>query len=299
MARDLPPLNAVRMFETVARELSFTRAAERLHVTQGAVSRQIKLLEGELGQALFHRRGRQLELTDAGQQYREFVDDALRMIRQGTARIRERGSSPKLSLSVLPSFAARWLIPRMYGFQEQYPELEIWLGTSYDTIDFERETDVDAGIRFGRGRWPDVHVEPLVVERVAPVCTPDIAARLREPRDVLKFKLFGDKPPWDEWQPWLAAHGLESAGWEPGLSNDFSVILQAAVEGQGVAMARDLLVADDLTAGRLVRPFSAGMRSQFNYYFVCARRRAADSDLQSFVAWLRTAMQDTLDAAWS
>ena len=299
MARDLPSLNAVRMFETVARELSFTRAAERLHVTQGAVSRQIRQLEDELGQALFRRRGRRLELTDAGKQYREFVEDGLRMIRRGTARIRERGSAPRLSLTVLPSFAARWLIPRLHGFQEQHSELEIWLGTSYDTIDFESDTDVDAGIRFGRGHWPDVHVEPLVVERVSPVCTPDIAERLDEPRDVLKFKLFGDKPPWDEWQPWLEAHGVESVGWEPGLSNDFSVILQAAVEGQGVAMARDLLVADDLIAGRLVRPFPAGVRSQFNYYFVCSRRRADDAHLQSFVAWLRTAMQETLDAAWS
>lgn len=299
MARDLPSLNAVRVFETVARELSFTRAAERLHVTQGAVSRQIKQLEAELGQALFHRRGRQLELTEAGQQYREFVDEGLRMIRQGTARVRERGSSPRLSLTVLPSFAARWLIPRMQAFQEQHPALEIWLGTSYETIDFERDTDVDAGIRFGRGRWSDVHVEPLVVERVAPVCTPDIAERLKEPRDVLKFKLFGDKPPWDEWQPWLEANGIKSARWESGLSNDFSVILQAAVEGQGVAMARDLLIADDLVAGRLVRPFPVGVRSQFNYYFVCSRRRADDTDLQSFVAWLRTAMHDTLDAAWS
>lgn len=299
MAGDLPSLNAVRMFETVARELSFTRAAERLHVTQGAVSRQIKLLEDDLGQSLFHRRGRRLELTEAGQQYRQFVDDALRTIRQGTARIRERGSSPRLALTVLPSFAARWLIPRLHAFQKQHSELEIWLGTSYDAIDFERDTDVDAGIRFGRGRWPDVHVEPLVMERVAPVCTPDIAERLREPRDVLKFKLFGDKPPWDEWQLWLEANGLSSERWEAGLSNDFSVILQAAVEGQGVALARDLLVADDLTAGRLVRPFSTGVCSQLNYYFVCARRRADDPDLQSFVAWLRTAMQDTLDAAWS
>ena len=299
MARDLPPLNAVRMFETVARELSFTRAAERLHITQGAVSRQIKLLEDELGQALFHRRGRRLKLTEAGQQYREFVDDALRMLRQGTARMRERGSSPRLSLTVLPSFAARWLIPRLHGFQERNPELEIWLGTSYDAVDFERDTDIDAGIRFGRGRWPEVHVEPLVVERVSPVCTPAIAERLGEPRDVLNFKLFGDKPPWDEWQPWLALYGLGSARWEPGLSNDFSVILQAAVEGQGVAMARDLLVADDLTAGRLVRPFPTGVRSQFNYYFVCSRRRADDPNLQSFVTWLRTAMQETVDAAWS
>ena len=299
MERGLPSLNAVRMFETVARELSFTRAAEQLHVTQGAVSRQIKLLEDELGQRLFHRRGRQLELTEAGLKFREFVDDALRLIRQGTARVREHGSSPRLSLTVLPSFASRWLIPRLHGFQELHAELDIWLGTSYDTIDFERDTDVDAGIRFGRGRWPDVHVEPLVIERVAPVCTPDIAARLKEPRDVLSFKLFGDKPPWDEWQPWLEMNGLKSTRWKPGLSNDFSVILQAAVEGQGVAMARDLLVADDLTAGRLVRPFSEGVSSQFNYYFVCSQRRADDPALQSFVTWLRKSMQDTLDAVWS
>lgn len=298
MSRDLPSLNAIRMFEAAARELSFTRAADRLHVTQGAVSRQIKLLEDELGTALFRRQGRGLALTEAGEQYREIVDDALRTIRQGTARIRRRGKPPTLSLSVLPSFASRWLIPRLQDFQLQHPEINIWLGASYEPVDFERDVEIDAAIRFGRGRWPGIHVESLVEERVAPVCTADLAAKLRQPRDVLSYKRFGDKPPWDEWEPWLRSVGVEAELDDLGLSSDFSVILQAAAQGQGVAMARDLLVADDLKASRLVRPFAHGVSSRFNYYFVCSARRAADPGLQSFVTWLRAAMQETVDAVW-
>lgn len=296
--RDLPSLNAIRMFEAAAQELSFTRAAERLHVTQGAVSRQIKLLENELGKPLFRREGRRLALTEAGEQYRAVVDEALAAIRRGTARLRQQGKAPTLTLSVLPSFAARWLIPRLQAYQAQHPDLNLWLGASYEPVDFDKDTDIDAGIRFGRGRWPGVHVEPLVEERVAPVCTADIATALKEPRDVLRFKLFGDRPPWDEWQPWLRSQNVDVIPDDLGLSSDFSVILQAAAEGQGVAMARDLLVADDLKAGRLVRPFAHGIASRFNYYFVCAPRRAEDPVLKSFVTWLRSAMTETLDACW-
>jgi len=298
MPRDLPNLNAIRMFEAAARELSFTRAADRLNVTQGAVSRQIKLLEEELGRELFHRCGRRLALTEAGDQYREVVDGALRAIRRGTARLRQQGSTLSLTLSVLPSFASRWLIPRLQRFQAQNPSLNIWLGTSYRVIDFDRDPDIDAAIRFGRGQWPGTHVVPLVREQVAPVCTPDLAAQLKEPRDVLKFKLLGDKPPWDEWQPWLAAQGINTPIEAPGLSSDFSIILQAAVEGHGVAMARDLLVADDLKAGRLVRPFPRGVASVFNYYYVCSPERAEEPALTAFGDWLRVAMQQTLDECW-
>ncbi|HEX9877284.1 MAG TPA: transcriptional regulator GcvA [Gammaproteobacteria bacterium] len=298
MARDLPSLNAVRMFEVAARELNFTRAAERLHVTQGAVSRQIKQLEAELGQALFRREGRRLVLTDAGEQYRGVVDEALAVIRQGTSRLRDHGRDSKLTLSVLPSFASRWLIPRLQSYQSLHPDLDLWLGTSYDPVDFTRPTEIDAAIRFGRGGWSGTHVEPLVQERVAPVCTPDIGAKLTKPSDVLKFKLLGDKPPWDEWQPWLHSQGIRRAHDAPALSSDFSIILQAAVEGHGVALARDLLVADDLRAGRLVRPFPRGVYSAFNYYFVCSPLRAGEPHIRSFLEWLREAMQKTVANCW-
>jgi len=277
-ARDLPSLNAVRVFETVAQELNFTRAADRLNVTQGAVSRQIRQLEDEIGVALFRREGRQLALTEAGRQYRDVVESSLAALRQGTARLRHSSGSPRLNLTVLPSFAGRWLIARLQDFQATNPELNIWLGTSYEPIDFERDLEVDAGIRFGRGRWPNVHIVPLVEEQVAPVCTPDLAAQLRD--------------------TWLDANGVKRAVYEPRLSNDFSVILRAAVEGQGVAMARDLLVADDLKAGRLVRPFPGSVPSQFNYFFVCSPRRAADPALIGFVDWLRAAMRATLAECW-
>jgi len=298
MVRDLPSLNAVRVFETVAQELNFTRAADRLNVTQGAVSRQIRQLEDEVGVALFRREGRQLALTEAGRQFRDVVESSLGALRQGTARLRQSSGSPRLNLTVLPSFAGRWLISRLQDFQAANPELNIWLGTSYEPIDFERDLEVDAGIRFGRGRWPNVHTVPLAEEQVAPVCTPNLAAQLREPRDVLKYKLFGDKPPWDEWDTWLDANGVKRAVYEPRLSNDFSVILRAAVEGQGVAMARDLLVADDLKAGRLVRPFPSSVPSRFNYFFVCSPRRAADPALLNFVDWLRGAMRETIAECW-
>ena len=299
MARDLPSLNAIRMFEAAARELNFTHAGDVLNVTQGAVSRQIKLLEEELGEALFDRNGPRLTLTPAGQEYRLVVEDALQIIRQGTARLRQRDDSPKLTLSVLPSFASRWLVPRLEAFQAQNPDLKIWLGTSYDYVDFAQQGDVDAAIRFGRGSWPDVHVEPLVVERLSPVCAPDLAERLSEPGDLLKFKLLSEEPPWDEWNRWLTAEALSGSADMPALSSDFAVLLQAATEGQGVALGRDLLVADDLRVGRLVRPYPRGIRSIYNYYFVCSLERVDVPEIQTFLIWLRGEMQETIRQVWA
>jgi len=297
--RDLPSLNAIRMFEAAARELNFTQAADGLNVTQGAVSRQIKLLEEELGELLFHRDGPRLTLTPAGQEYRLVVVDALRIIRQGTARLRQRDDSLKLTLSVLPSFASRWLVSRFEAFQVLNPELKIWLGTSYEKVDFSQPGDVDVAIRFGRGIWPEAHVETLVEEQLSPVCAPEFAERMVEPRDLLEFKLLCEEPPWDEWHRWLSAEALGGSADMPAYSSDFSVLLQAATEGQGIALGRDLLVADDLNAGRLVRPFARGIRSDYHYYFVCSPERIDAPEIQTFLAWLRGEMQETVRQTWA
>lgn len=294
MSRDLPPLNALRMFEAAAQHLNFTRAAEALHITQGAVSRQIKLLEEQLGQQLFVRDGPRLTLTETGQEYSRIVQQALEIVRQGTARLRQPEAQARLRISVLPSFAARWLVHRLVDFHRQQPDITVWLSSSYDLIDFNRSDEVDVGIRLGRGGWAGVYSEPLGREHMNLVCAPTVAADLREPGDVLRHKILAAGPPHDEWNRWFETMGLQPIPIPPTLSRDYSVLLEATAQGTGVALARDLLVAGDLERGRLVRPFAASFESSVQYHFVCPMQRIKEPPIQTLLAWLKGTAESTI-----
>jgi len=257
--RRLPPLNALKAFEAAARHEGFTRAAEELFVTQGAVSHQVKALEEELGVKLFNRERQRLVITEAGREYLTTLRDAFDRIALGTERLLQRQSSGALTVSTSPDFAAKWLVSRLGRFAEAYPEIELKLAALMHRVDFARE-DVDLAIRHGDGQWPELDAVNLSTEELFPVCSPSlmtVRGGLREPEDVLRFPLLhlDDRR---DWSRWLEAAGATGEGVLHGpILNHASMLIDAAIDGQGIALARTMLAASDLIAGRLVRPFPA------------------------------------------
>lgn len=287
MRRRLPPLNALRAYEAAARHLSFTRAAEELFVTQAAVSHQVKALEQHLGVKLFRRMNRSLLLTEAGQAYLPAVGRALDLLDEATRRLRsdDRGT---LTVSTLPSFAARWLVPRLGRFFQAHSEIDIRVAPSVALVDFDSD-DVDAAIRYGKGQYPGLRVDRLLEEDLYPVCSPrllDGRPPLREPADLRRHILLHDDP--SEWSKWLRAAGVADvvdASRGP-VFTDSSMLIQAAIAEQGVALARHVLAADDVAAGRLVRPFGLSIPADYAYFFVCPETSAERPKIAAFRGWL-------------
>jgi len=291
MPRDLPSLNAIRVFESAARHLNFSRAADELNVTQSAVSRQIKLLEEQLGQPLFRRAGPTLSLTKPGAIYQVKVAEALAVLRRGTAELRRADASPTLTVSVLPTFASKWLVPRLGEFEREQPEVRLRLDPSYGVIDFVTEPDVDVAIRLGRGGWPGVHASRLTALHVFPICSPATARRLRKPADILRQCVLTDDSIYDEWPRWFDAAGVDYQPVETRHFSDDSMLLQAAIAGQGITLTRAIIAQDELDTGRLVRPFDMRILSAFQYHFVCSPERFGEPDIQVFHAWLKRALR--------
>ena len=287
MAR-LPTLNALRAFEAAGRHLSFTRAAQELHVTQAAVSHQIKSLEEQLGMRLFRRGARGLLLTDAGQSYLPSVRDAFAKLAAATERLRARDARGAITVSVLPSFAARWLVPRLPRFRAAQPEIDVRVAADDHLVDFDRD-DVDIAIRYGRGDYPGLRTDRLMTEELFPVCSPALLAGdppLEKPEDLARHTLLHDDMRLD-WTMWLMAAGVEGVDPDRGASfNSSSLVLQAAVDGQGVALGRSALTGDDLAAGRLVRPFAVSLPAEFAYYIVCPEHTADRPGIKTFRDWL-------------
>jgi LysR family glycine cleavage system transcriptional activator len=291
MKRDMPSLNAVRMFEAAARYQNFTRAADALFVTQGAVSRQVKQLEVEIGCELFRRDGPKLHLTDDGARFYAAVTEGLGAIRRGTLELKRALAVPSLTISVLPSFAAKWLVQRVVRFQAHYQDIEVRISTSYDPVDFDLRPDIDAAIRWGQGNWPGTYSECLLTEKLFPVCSPGFVDRHRLPSspaalaELPLIRPIGEYDQWDEW--FRAAAATVPVPIEKLRYSDALLLQQAALEGHGVALARSLLVDDELKSGRLVRLFDVSIDSRNNFYFVCPSRLKEDESLRKFLGWLR------------
>jgi LysR family glycine cleavage system transcriptional activator len=290
MPRDLPSLNAIRIFEAAARHLNFSRAADDLSITQSAVSRQIKVLEQQLGVQLFQRSGPKLKLTRAGDYYQGRVAEAMTVLRRGTAELRRSSASPALTVTLLPTFAAKLLVPQIGDFERENPQVTLRLAASYKLIDLATELDIDVAIRLGRGDWPGVHATRLTASHVFPVCSPGLARNLRRPRDILQHRRLLDDKMYDEWARWFTAAGVDDQPGETRRLDDDNMLLQAAIQGQGVTLARAIIAQDDLETGRLVRPFDVSILSAFQYYFACLPERLKESDIQAFQNWLRRAM---------
>ena len=288
MARRLPPLNAVRAFEAAARHLSFTKAAKELHVTQAAISHQVKALEAYLGLKLFRRLNRALVLTEEGQTYLPPVKRIFDHLYDATRRLTENEARGKLTVSVIPSLAARWLVPRLGRFREAQPDIDVRVAPSGHLVDFARE-DVDLGIRYGRGRYPGLRVERLMTEDILPVCSPALlegSRPLKRPSDLRHHTLLHDEGH-AEWRTWLLAAGVDDVDATRGtVFTDSGMLIQAAAAGQGVALARGALAADDLASGRLVRPFDFNLPAEFAYYIVCPEATADQPKVVAFREWL-------------
>jgi LysR family glycine cleavage system transcriptional activator len=288
MLRRLPPLNALKAFEAAARHESFTRAAEELCVTQGAVSHQVKALEAELGVKLFNRERQRLAITNAGRDYLTVVRDALDRIAVGTERLMQRQRSGVLTVSTSPDFAAKWLVHRLGGFSEAHGEIDLRISATMHHVDFARE-DVDLAVRHGDGNWPGHDVTRLSPEQLFAVCSPKLVAgrqRLAKPADVLKFPLLhlDDRTAWSKW---LDVAGVAPAELSQGpVMNRASMVLDAAADGQGIALGRTTLAAWDLINGRLVRPFTDALRLSKTYWIVCPKATSALPKITLFRGWL-------------
>ena len=275
MIARLPPLTTLRAFEAAARLGSFSRAAEEISVTHSAVSHQVRALERALGTPLFQRNGKRVSLTEAGRHLAGRVGAALREIADAAEVVRRRDRGRALTVSTLPSFAARWLMPRLGRFMEQHPEIDVNLHTSVALVDLERD-EVDLAIRFGKGDWAGLEALKFMDDELFPVASPGFnRGRLpRRPAELAKLRLMRSD---DEfWTPWFQAAGLRGID-EPQspVFSDSALLLQAAVEGQGIALARRSIAEDDLRAKRLVRLFDIAAPAQGANYLVWPKGRLA------------------------
>jgi LysR family glycine cleavage system transcriptional activator len=289
MSRRLPPLNGLRAFEAAARHLSFTRAADELNVTQAAISHQIKALEERLGMALFRRLNRALMLTDEGQLLFPAVRDAFDSLAEAADRLRSRESSGMLTVSALPSFAVKWFVPKMSRFQELHPEIDLRIAASERLVDFAGDS-VDVAFRFGYGNWPGVRADLVAEESVAPLCSPILLDRVKEPADLAHVTLLHeDMAPlsFPDWGAWFAAAGVSGvdASRGPRFSHTH-LMLQAAIDGHGVALGQLLLATEDIAAGRLVMPFGPKLATGLGYWLVSPPGFADRPKVRAFRNWV-------------
>jgi LysR family glycine cleavage system transcriptional activator len=287
MLRRLPPLNALKAFEAAARSESFTRAAEELNVTQGAVSHQVKALEATLGIKLFNRERQRLVMTEAGREYLAVVRDALDRIAVGTDRLMQRQSSGVLTVSTSPDFAAKWLVNRLGRLAESHPEIDLRVSATTHYVDFARE-DVDVAIRHGDGGWPGLDVVRLCSERLFAVCAPKLVSgrnRITQASDLLKFPLLRLEDG-KNWTRWFEAAGVTDPVPNGPVLNRASMLIDAAVDGQGIALARTALAAWDMINGRLVKPVDVSLRMANTYWIVCPKVSSSVPKIATFRNWL-------------
>ncbi len=293
--KSLPPLNALKVFESAARHLSFTKAAEELHVTPGAVSQQIKSLEDFIGGRLFRRTKRALLLTDAAQASLPILREAFDKLEEASRILTARGDSKRLTISVAPSLAAKWLVPRLDRFHERLPEIEVWISADMEVVDFAVD-DIDLAIRYGGGKYPGLEAELLMEESILPVCSPRLLQGphpIRTPQDLVHHPLLHDGSPDQDdlastnWAMWLKAAGVADIDGKRGAKfNQSSLVIEAAVAGKGVALAKQAIALADLEAGRLVAPFDLTTPSNFSYYLVHPASKSRNAAVKAFKQWL-------------
>ena len=294
MNRRLPPLNALRAFEAAARHLSISKAAAELSVTPAAVSHHVKALEEVLGIQLFHRLNRALMLTDAGQLFVPGLRDGFERLTQAVETVAAQREGGALTVSTGPSFAAKWLVPRLDRFRAAHPDTDLRIDATDRAVDFARE-NADIAIRYGAGDYPGLRAERLFTDVAFPVCSPGLCEGpppLRTPADLCRHTLLHvdwatqpDTAP--SWHMWLLAAGVTDidASRGPRFSDD-SMAVQAAIQGQGVALTSAVLVADDLAASRLCRPFDLSLPMIFAYYVVPPETTAARPKVAAFFDWI-------------
>ncbi len=296
MARRLPPLNGLRAFEASARYLSFTKAAEELNVTPAAVSQQVKSLEEYFGVQLFKRLTRALMLTDSGQLVLPILQEGFDKLAEADRILRNRRDDRILTVSVAPSFGAKWLVPRLERFRRAHPDYDIRIDATDTPADFKRDS-VDIALRYGLGEYPGLVSECLLTEVGVPVCSPRLLEGehpLRTPADLrhhtllhIQWKMESDAAP--NWRMWLraAGYGDIDADRGPRFSME-SMAIQAAVDGQGVALISTALIEDDIAGGRLIQPFTEEINheTRFCYFLVYPEAHLQRPKVAAFRDWV-------------
>ncbi|NQV47424.1 MAG: transcriptional regulator GcvA [Rhodospirillaceae bacterium] len=295
MRRRLPPLNSLRAFEAAAHHLSFTKAAAELNVTPAAISHQVKALEELAGTPLFVRLTRALALTDRGRSALPALTEAFDRLAEGAGLLTGGPETDVFTITTAPSFAAKWLVPRLDDFQELNPGLKVRIDAAMDVVDLRRE-GIDVAIRYGRGDYPGYHADRLFEQEVFPVCSPKLmtgAHPLNGPADLAHHTLLHSgyttarNPSYSDWRMWLKLAGATDVDWRKG--PEFSpetMAVQAALEGHGVALINTSLVSDDLASGKLVRPFKLGIPTGFAYYLVIPDETVTRPVVSAFRTWI-------------
>lgn len=292
----LPPLNALKAFEAAARRLSFTKAAEELNVTPGAISQQIRQLEDYAGTPLFKRTGRSVLLTDAAQAALPIVRDAFEKIAEAGRIMQAPARKGRVMVACAPSFAAKWLAPRLETFHREHEGIEAWVSADMGLTDFST-ADADIAIRYGKGIYDGLKSELLLDETVMPVCAPALLEgenSLRKPEDLVHHTLLHDESPENDpscpdWPSWLTARKVISERARRGPRfNQAVLVIEAAASGQGVALAKRAVAGADLAAGRLVAPFADGSTAiDFGYWLVWPKGRHLSPDVRAFIKWVK------------
>ena len=296
MLRHIPGLQSLKAFDASARHLSFTRAAAELNVTPAAISHQIKELEEQIGVSLFQRTSRHMQLTRQGHILRPAITDALAGLTRALQRIRQAENPAQVRVTASPSIAAKWLVPRLDRFLDTAPGADVRIDVSSSLLDFERD-DVDVAIRFGDGNYPGLAVDKLFSDTLFPVCSPALVKGrkpIREPRDLLLHTLIhldyeAQGAVWPNWRMWMLAAGIKDFNDSRGLHfSQTSLAVQAAIDGHGVALGDSSLVADDIAAGRLVKPFDLSLKSptQFTYHLITAKDLTGRPMTKAFRNWI-------------
>ncbi|MDI1266002.1 MAG: transcriptional regulator GcvA [bacterium] len=281
----LPPLNSLRLFEASARLLSFKNAAEELLLTPSAVSHGIQSLEEWLGAPLFLRTTKGLVLSEAGNIYIPVVRQALELLASGSARIVNKHRLGQLSISVAPTFGARWLLPRLHKFRELHPDIHIVMDTSHERAELS-DSGVDLAIRMGRGNWQGVVADRLIAEELVPVCAPSIYDRVRDLADIEQSPLIHTTRASEDWVVWASETGRPAPDPAKGLRFDtIHMAFQAACQGLGVAIGRKPLVNAELASGSLVEVWEP-VFSNTSYWLVGAESRADDPRTLAFRSWI-------------
>lgn len=302
--RRLIQLNALRAFEAAARHGSFVRAAAELGVTAAAVGQQVRLLEDRCGAPLFERQGKKLKLTEPAREVLPDINDAFDRLAQAADRLQESRRAPLVSVTLPPSLAAKWLIPRIERFRMAHSDVDVRLDTTDRLADLARE-NIGVGIRYGSGRYPGLEATLLMSEEVFPVCSPSLlrSRKLKQPDDLASFRLIHDTTmerhaTFPTWATWLKVAGARRADARRGLRINSSIMsLQAAIEGHGIALARSVIVAEDLRERRLVRPLRTACPTNYSYYLIYPAGLPLSRSASAFCHWLKKEAQAFNDPA--
>ncbi|WP_332852631.1 transcriptional regulator GcvA [Duganella sp. S19_KUP01_CR8] len=284
-SRRLPNFSALRAFEAAARHENFSRAAEELHLTHGAISHQVRALEEELGRPLFVRHGRQVKITSDALKFAQFLGKSFADITAAADAMRASSVNQRLTISSIPSFAARWLAPRLGRFIDLYPDIEVVLQSSGQLQDLARD-GIDVGIRFGRGNYPGLVVQRLMGDVYYPVVSPHYRGGQQpaSPHELRQHTLLRSVEPWS---PWLRAAGVDMAEPAGGLMfEDLSMLIRSAADGNGVALVRHVVAMQEIASGQLLRLFDTATPCPDEYFFVSPPGAAGRPQVQAFRDWL-------------